>query len=65
VLADPDKRHLYDRYGHAGLGGAATGGFDPSVFTGFEDILGGLGDIFGFGDVLGGGRRRGGRSTRR
>jgi molecular chaperone DnaJ len=60
VLADADKRHLYDRYGHAGLGGAATGGFDPSVFTGFEDILGGLGDIFGFGDVFGGGRRRGG-----
>ena len=60
VLADADKRHLYDRYGHAGLGGAATGGFDPSVFTGFEDILGGLGDIFGLGDVFGGGRRRGG-----
>ena len=62
VLADGDKRHLYDRFGHAGLGTAATGGagFDPSVFTGFEDILGGLGDIFGFGDMLGGGRRRGG-----
>ncbi len=60
MLADGDKRHLYDRYGHAGLGGAATGGFDPNVFTGFEDILGGLGDIFGFGDVFGGGRRRGG-----
>ena len=61
MLADADKRHLYDRYGHAGLGGAATGGFDPTVFTGFEDILGGLGDIFGFGDVFGaGGRRRGG-----
>jgi molecular chaperone DnaJ len=60
VLADGDKRHLYDRYGHAGLGGAATGGFDPNVFTGFEDILGGLGDIFGFGDVFGGGRRGGG-----
>ena len=61
VLADADKRHLYDRYGHAGLGGAATGGFDPNVFTGFEDILGGLGDIFGFGDAFGGagGRRRG------
>ena len=58
VLADADKRHVYDRFGHAGLGGAATGGFDPSVFTGFEDILGGLGDIFGFGE--GGGRRRGG-----
>jgi molecular chaperone DnaJ len=60
VLADTDKRHMYDRFGHAGLGGAATGGFDPTVFTGFEDILGGLGDIFGIGDMLGGQRRRGG-----
>jgi molecular chaperone DnaJ len=60
VLADADKRHMYDRFGHAGLGGAATDGFDPNVFTGFEDILGGLGDIFGFSDVFGGGRRRGG-----
>jgi molecular chaperone DnaJ len=60
VLADADKRHLYDRFGHAGLGGAATSGFDPTVFTGFEDILGGLGDIFGFGDIFGGARRRGG-----
>jgi molecular chaperone DnaJ len=60
VLIDTDKRHMYDRFGHAGLGGAATGGFDPNAFTGFEDILGGLGDIFGFGDVFGGGRRRAG-----
>ena len=60
VLADADKRAAYDRFGHAGVAGAAgAGGFDPSVFTGFEDILGGLGDIFGFGDVFGG-RRRGG-----
>jgi molecular chaperone DnaJ len=61
VLADAEKRARYDRFGHAGLGGAAggPGGFDPTVFTGFEDILGGLGDIFGFGDVFGGGRRRG------
>jgi molecular chaperone DnaJ len=58
VLADTDKRHLYDRFGHAGLGSAATG-FDPTVFTGFEDILGGLGDMFGFGDIFGGARRRG------
>lgn len=58
VLADEDKRRVYDRFGHAGLGGAGGGGFDPSVFTGFEDILGGLGDIFGFGDP--GGRRRSG-----
>ncbi|MGE0814781.1 MAG: molecular chaperone DnaJ [Vicinamibacterales bacterium] len=61
VLADADKRARYDRFGHAGVSAAAGGqGFDPSVFTGFEDILGGLGDIFGFGDVFGGGRRRGG-----
>ena len=59
VLADTDKRHVYDRFGHAGLGGAATGGFDPSVFTGFEDILGGLGGMFGFGDIFGGARRSG------
>ena len=57
VLADADKRHMYDRFGHAGLGGAATSGFDPTVFTGFEDILGGLGDIFGFGSS--GSRRAG------
>jgi molecular chaperone DnaJ len=61
VLADADKRKMYDRFGHAGLGaGAQGGGFDPTVFTGFEDILGGLGDVFGFGDVFGGARRRGG-----
>ncbi|MBI4486932.1 MAG: molecular chaperone DnaJ, partial [Acidobacteria bacterium] len=61
VLADADKRSLYDRFGHAGVSSAAGGaGFDPTVFTGFEDILGGLGDIFGFGDLFGGGRRRGG-----
>ena len=62
ILADSEKRSLYDRFGHAGVSSAAGGGggFDPSVFSGFEDILGGLGDIFGFGDLFGGGRRRGG-----
>ena len=54
ILSDTDKRARYDRFGHAGVGGAQ--GFDPSQFTGFEDIFGGLGDIFGFG---GGGRRAG------
>ena len=58
VLAEPDKRQAYDRFGHAGVSGAASQGFDPSTFSGFEDIFGGLGDIFGFGDVFGG-RRRG------
>ena len=62
VLADPAKRSMYDRFGHAGVTSATGpgGGFDPTIFSGFEDILGGLGDIFGFGDLLGGGRRRGG-----
>jgi molecular chaperone DnaJ len=55
ILSDADKRARYDRFGHAGVGGGAQG-FDPSQFTGFEDIFGGLGDIFGFG---GGGRRAG------
>jgi molecular chaperone DnaJ len=61
ILADGEKRALYDRFGHAGVSSAAGGpaGFDPAVFSGFEDILGGLGDIFGFGDLFGG-RRRGG-----
>ena len=63
VLADPQKRSLYDRYGHAGVGagaGAGAGGFDPTIFADFSDIFGGLGDIFGFGEVFSGGRRRGG-----
>ena len=51
VLSDPNKRQRYDAYGHAGLGGA--GGFDPSAFVDFGDILG---DLFGFG----GRRQRGG-----
>jgi len=61
VLADADKRSRYDRFGHAGVGGAAGGGpgFDPTIFADFSDIFSGLGDFFGFGDVFGG-RRRGG-----
>jgi molecular chaperone DnaJ len=61
VLADPQKRSAYDRFGFAGVGNAAgAGGFDPTIFADFGDILGGLGDLFGFGDLFGGGRRRGG-----
>ena len=58
ILSDGDKRARYDRFGHQGVGGGAQG-FDPSQFTGFEDIFGGLGDIFGFGGAFGGGRRGG------
>ena len=60
VLGDPDKRRRYDAYGHAGLGGAAGAGFDPTIFADFSDILG---DFFGFGDVFG--RRRGGPAAGR
>jgi molecular chaperone DnaJ len=62
ILADPQKRDLYNRFGHAGVSGAGAGagGFDPTVFAGFEDIFGSLGDLFGFGDMFGGRRRRGG-----
>jgi len=60
ILADTDKRAAYDRYGHAAVSSAGNGGVDPTIFADFGDILGGLGDIFGFGDLLGGGRRRGG-----
>src|SRR5215475_2426399 len=60
VLSDPQKRQVYDTYGHAGLSSAGgTGGFDGTIFSDFHDILG---DFFGFEDILGGGRRGGGRS---
>ena len=59
VLADAQKRSLYDRFGHAGVnaGAGAGAGFDPTIFADFSDIFSGLGDMFGFG---GGRRRRGG-----
>ena len=60
VLADAEKRNLYDRFGHAGVGGVAGGGgFDATVFQDFGDIFG---EFFGFGDLFGGARS--GRRTR-
>jgi len=58
ILSDGEKRARYDRFGHQGVGGGSQG-FDPSQFTGFEDIFGGLGDIFGFGGSRRGGPQRG------
>lgn len=55
VLCDSDKRARYDRFGHAGVQGAAGAGpgVNPDIFSDFSDILG---DFFGFG---GGQRRQG------
>ena len=55
ILSDPQKRATYDRYGHQAVNGAAGAGFDETTFADFGDILG---DLFGFGDLFGGGRRR-------
>ncbi len=52
VLSDPQKRHTYDRYGHAGL--SSTGLPD---FASPDTIFDLFGDIFG--GIFGGGRRRG------
>jgi molecular chaperone DnaJ len=62
ILCDAEKRSLYDRFGHAGVRSAAGAGagFDPSVFQEFGDFADILGNMFGFGDLFGGGRRRGG-----
>jgi molecular chaperone DnaJ len=66
VLGDPDKRSRYDRFGHAGVSGAA-GGVDPTIFSDFGDIFGGLnlgdlfGDLFGFGSPFGRSSRGRGR----
>lgn len=62
VLSNPNKKSRYDQYGHAGVGGAAGGGFSgggmnmEDIFSQFGDIFGG----FGFGGASqsrGGGRR--------
>ena len=53
VLSDAEKRARYDRFGHD-ADAAGFGGFDPSIFGDFSDILG---SFFGFGR---GGRRGGG-----
>jgi molecular chaperone DnaJ len=58
VLSDQEKRATYDRFGHAGMGGA---GFDFSnagigdIFSQFQDMFA---DFFGGSAGGGGGRRR-------
>ncbi len=59
VLNDPEKRSLYDRYGHDGLQGAGFQGFGGAedVFSSFGSIFE---ELFGFG-----GGRRGARTAAR
>ena len=49
VLSDPEKRALYDRYGHDGPRGSGFGG----GFSNVGDIFSAFSDIFG--DIFGGG----------
>ncbi len=53
VLTDPQKRSVYDQFGHEGLSSSGRGGFDAG--GAFSDIFGEM-----FGDIFGGGRRGGG-----
>jgi len=50
VLIDPEKKSIYDQFGHDGLSGQGFSGFNSSIFEGFEDILG---NFFSFGDIFG------------
>ncbi len=63
VLMDPQKKQMYDQYGHAGVSQTFRGGgFDWRDFHHFDDlqdIFGNLGELFGgsvFGDLFGGAR---------
>jgi molecular chaperone DnaJ len=55
VLADADKRRVYDTYGHDGLRGQGFEGF-----SNFEDVFSSMGGIFEELFGFGGGRRRSG-----
>jgi molecular chaperone DnaJ len=62
VLADPQKRAAYDHYGHAAFGNNLgwTPDFSSTIFSDLGDIF----DVFGFGDIFGGGRPRRARPQR-
>ena len=59
VLSDPDRRQLYDSYGHEGL---KTGGYQPNFgdFGSISDLFSAFFGAGGFDAAFGGGRTRGG-----
>ncbi|MFM7646085.1 MAG: molecular chaperone DnaJ [Sphingomonadales bacterium] len=64
ILSDPEKKAQYDRFGHAGVGGAGGRGGGMNM----DDIFSQFGDIFGddlFGSFFGGGQRGAGRQRSR
>jgi molecular chaperone DnaJ len=63
ILADAQQRSRYDQFGHAGVGGGSGPGvdFNSAPFTDLSDLFG---DMFGFGDLFGGGGRRRTRAQR-
>ena len=67
VLSNPEKKQRYDQFGHAGMGGSASG--FSGGFSDIEDIFSAFGDIFGghFGGFggFGSSRSRSGRRVSR
>jgi molecular chaperone DnaJ len=53
VLSDPDKRQIYDQFGHAGLegGGAGAGGGMGDVFSHMQDLFSEMFSGGGFGQT--------------
>lgn len=67
VLSDAQKRAQYDRFGHAGMGGAGFGGGGMNmddIFSQFGDIFGGAFGGGGFGGPRGGTMRTRGTNLR-
>jgi len=68
VLSNAQKKAQFDRFGHAGMGGAAGGGFGGGGMN-MEDIFSNFGDVFGdespFGSFFSGGRGGGGGRRQR
>ncbi len=67
ILSNPEKKQRYDQYGHAGVGGAASGGGHGGM--NMDDIFSQFGDIFGsggspFDSFFGGQQARGGGGRR-